>query len=156
MTYSSVAVIWNTLHERFYNMANSLPEEALGLRIGAASVGYMLRHNAEVEYLFAEWFFRRPLPPGLELLTSRGPAAGRDRAEFLDREGLLALLRASNQHVLEAMRELPEEAWRMAVDSPMGASTPLEAVSRLLYHTGLHAGQISLIQKHAQSAGQAT
>ncbi|MGG4394751.1 DinB family protein [Paenibacillus thiaminolyticus] len=156
MTYSSVAVIWNTLHERFYNMANSLPEEALGLRIGAASVGYMLRHNAEVEYLFAEWFFRRPLPPGLEILTSRGPAAGGERDEFLDRECLLALLRASNQHVVEAMRELPEEAWRMAVDSPMGASTPLEAVSRLLYHTGLHAGQISLIQKHAQPAGQTT
>ncbi|WP_374019061.1 DinB family protein [Paenibacillus thiaminolyticus] len=156
MTYSSVAVIWNTLHERFYNMANSLPEQALGLRIGSASVGYMLRHNAEVEYLFAEWFFRRALPPGLEILTSRGPAAGRERAEFLDREGLLALLRTSNQHVMEAMRQLPEEVWRVAVDSPMGASTPLEAVSRLLYHTGLHAGQISLIQKHAQPAGQAT
>lgn len=156
MTYSTVAVMWNTLHERFYQMADSLSEQNLDLRIGVASIGYMLRHNAEVEYLFAEWFFGRALPPGLDILTSRGPAAGRDHAEFMDREGLLALLRASNLHVTEAMRELPEEAWHVPVDSPMGASTPLEAVSRLLYHTGLHAGQISLIQKYAQTAGQAT
>lgn len=156
MTYSTVAVIWNTLHERFYNMAHSLPEQDLSLRIGPATIGYMLRHNAEVEYLFAEWFFRRGLPAGLDILTSRGPAAGRDRAEFMDREGLLALLRASNLHVTEAMRELPDEGWHVPVDSPMGASTPLEAISRLLYHTGLHAGQISLIQKYAQPAEQAT
>ncbi|WP_177222163.1 hypothetical protein [Paenibacillus sp. UNC496MF] len=29
------------------------------------------------------------------------------------------------------------------------ASTPLEAVGRLMYHSGMHAGQISMIRKQA-------
>jgi hypothetical protein len=37
------------------------------------------------------------------------------------------------------------------VESSIGASTPLEAVGRLMYHTGIHSGQISLIQKNARS-----
>ncbi|MGM0713914.1 hypothetical protein ACWKW1_20915 [Brevibacillus parabrevis] len=29
----------------------------------------------------------------------------------------------------------------------VGTSTPLEALGRLMYHTGIHAGQISQIQR---------
>lgn len=50
----------------------------------------------------------------------------------------------------EAMKALSEEPWHIGVDSRMGLSTPLEAIGRLMYYTGVHAGQISFIQKHGQ------
>ncbi|MFF2755753.1 DinB family protein [Psychrobacillus sp. NPDC058041] len=70
---------------------------------------------------------------------------------FTNLAELVELLSASNEHLLEAMSELSEEDWHKNMESPIGASTPLEAVGRLMYHTGIHAGQISLIQKNGHS-----
>ncbi|MFC7680898.1 DinB family protein [Paenibacillus sp. GCM10028914] len=146
MTLNTVLQIWNSVQERFHKTAKNLPEQDLSLKMGNASIGYMLRHNAEVEFMFAEWFFNRPMPEGLIIHTARGAAGA--KTEFTNLEELVAILEASNEHMIHAMNELPDEKWNEPVDSPMGPSTPLEAVGRLIYHTGIHAGQISLIQKH--------
>ena len=93
----------------------------------------LVTHTAEVEYIFAEWFFNKSKPETapLEATTTHGE-----------------LLVASNAHLDEAMKELPEDMWQTPVESPMGASTPLEAIGRLMYHAGIHSGEISLIQKN--------
>jgi len=150
-TFSTVLPLWRALQERFHKTARNLPERDLPLKIGNASIGYMLRHNAEVEYMFAEWFFKRPMPEDLVILTARGAAGA--KSEFSDLAELVYILEASNAHLIEAMRELPEAQWSEPVESPMGVSTPLEAIGRLMYHTGIHAGQISLIQKCAPAQG---
>ncbi|WP_127586971.1 DinB family protein [Paenibacillus koleovorans] len=150
MSYATVQPIWNAVQSRFYKTAQNLAVSDLSLKQGTASIGYMLQHNAEVEYMFAEWFFGRKMPEGLEMQTNAGPI-GSD-ADYTDHERLLKMLSDSNEHLQAAMRELPEEAWHVPVGSPMGApSSPLEAVGRLLYHTGIHAGQISLILKSAKA-----
>ncbi|MFX3636478.1 MAG: DinB family protein [Candidatus Pristimantibacillus sp.] len=150
MTFSTVLPIWNAIQDRFHKTVKALPEQDLTLQLGSASIGYMLRHNAEVEYMFAEWFFGRSMPPELEVVTSRG--AKGSKASFTKLQELVDILTASNTHLIEAMRDLPEEAWHLPVESPLGASTPLEAVGRLMYHTGIHSGQISLIQKCAPAS----
>ena len=86
--------------------------------------------------MFAEWFFGKSMPVEIAKPT------------FTNIEELVELLRASNEHLIEAMKELPEVDWHKSMESPIGASTPLEAMGRLMYHTGIHAGQISLIQKN--------
>ncbi|WP_199794805.1 DinB family protein [Paenibacillus faecalis] len=146
MTFNTVSHIWNALQDRFHQSVKNLPEKDLPLKLGHASIGYMLRHNAEVEYMFAEWFFNRPMPEGLAIVTSRGATKAGD--DFTNLEELLSILKASNEHIIQAMQKLPEEKWTEPVKSPMGVSTPLEAVGRLMYHTGMHAGQISLIRKY--------
>jgi len=151
MIYSTVLTIWRTIQELFHKTAKSVPEKDLTLKIGAASIGYMLRHNAEVEYMFGEWFFGRKMPESLVLTTNTGPVGS--KAEYTNLAELLDLLAASNEFMTEAMRDLPEEKWNEPVETPIGSSTPLEAVARLIYHTGLHAGQISLIQKNATREG---
>ncbi|MDR6554444.1 DinB family protein [Paenibacillus qinlingensis] len=88
------------------------------------------------------------MPAGIQLSTSGGPGGAKAKASYTNLQELVDDLTVSNNHLIEAMRALPEEAWTVPVDSPMGPSTPLEAVGRLMYHTGIHAGQISLIQKH--------
>lgn len=149
MTFATVLPIWEAIQGRFHKMVKALPEGDLSLQIGPASIGYMLRHNAEVEYMFAEWFFDRPMPADLEIATNRGPAGNKEKAAFHNLAELVELLEQSNSWLTKAMRELPDEKWTQPVESPMGPSTPLEAIGRLMYHTGIHAGQISLIQKNA-------
>lgn len=138
MTYSTVLPIWNTIRERFLKTAEALPEQDLSLQLGKSTVASLLHHTAEVEFMFAEWFFGRSMPGEIE------------KPSFTNLEELVKLLRESNEHLIEAMKELPEEDWHKSMESPIGASTPLEAVGRLMYHTGIHAGQISLIQKNGQ------
>jgi hypothetical protein len=147
MTFERILPVWQAVSQRFHKMVRELPEEDLTLSAGPLSIGYMLRHNAEVEYMFAEWFFAKKMPDDLEILTNRGAAAA--QITFTNLTELVTLLEASNHHLTEAMRTLPEEAWDQEVHTPIGSSTPLEAVGRLLYHSGIHAGQISLIRKHA-------
>lgn len=136
MTFTSVLPIWQAVQERFHKTVKALPEEDLNLKLGNSTIGGLIIHNAEVEFMFSEWFFGRPKPQS-------------DDAAYTTLNELVDLLTASNENLVAAMRELPEEAWHVSVASAFGTSTPLEAVGRLMYHTGIHAGQISLIQKNA-------
>lgn len=153
MIVNTVLPIWRTIQERFYKTARSLKEQQLSQEMGGASIGYMLRHNAEVEYMFADWFFGKNIPEHITLSTDKGAAGS--SAAYTNLEELVAFLTASNEHLIEAMHALPEEAWNTSVESPIGASTPLEAIGRLMYHTGIHAGQISLILKSGATKAQA-
>lgn len=148
-TIATVLPVWESIQSRFHKMVKGLPEEDLRLAIGPASIGYMLRHNAEVEYMFAEWFFGQKMPEELVVVTGRGPRGSGEQPVFTNLSELVALLEESNAFLIKAMNELQEEKWHEPVESPMGPSAPIEAIGRLMYHTGIHAGQISLIQKNA-------
>lgn len=135
MTFDTVLPIWQAVQERFHKTVKVLPEEDLSLKMGKSTIGGLIHHNAEVEYMFAEWFFGRPMPEAKDATYNK-------LSELVD------LLTSSNENLIAAMRELPEEAWNVSVESSFGTSTPLEAIGRLMYHTGIHSGQISLIQKN--------
>lgn len=139
MTYMTILPIWNATRNRFQKTAEGLPEQDLNLQLGQSTIASLIHHTAEAEYMFAEWFFGKSKPE--EIADS----------SLANLAKLVELLSASNEHLLEAMRDLPEEDWQKNIESPIGASTPLEAVGRLMYHTGIHAGQISLIQKNGHA-----
>ena len=68
-----------------------------------------------------------------------------------DVKGYIKLLIHSNNHVLQAIKDLPDASWDQVKQSSFGKSTPLEAVGRLMNHTAMHGGQISLIQRYGQN-----
>lgn len=140
MIYSTVLPIWIATRGRFQKTVEGLPEQDLNLQLGKSTIASLIHHTAEVEYMFAEWFFGKSKPEKIAELSL-----------FTNLAELVELLSTSNEHLLEAMSELAEEDWDKNMESPIGASTPLEAVGRLMYHTGIHAGQISLIQKNGQA-----
>ena len=140
MTYSNVSPIWTALRDRFQKTAQEIPVQDIDLQLGTSSVRSLLHHTAEVEYMFAEWFFDKKIPVEI------------GRAEEAGHAQLIERLSSSNENLIEAMKALPEDKWQVVVASPMGPSTPLEAVGRLMYHTGMHAGQISLIRKNGESS----
>ncbi|UVI30696.1 DinB family protein [Paenibacillus spongiae] len=146
MSFEAVYPVWRTVRDRFQKSMQGLKEEELNLKLSqdTSSIGFMLRHNAEVEYMFADWFFNSSTPADIAFITS-GPSKG--DSTFTGLQEMLAFSEASDAYLSEAMRRLPDEAWDQPVSSPIGTSTPREALGRVLYHTGLHAGQIALIRK---------
>lgn len=148
MTFSIVLPMWQAVQTRFHKSVKALSEQDLALQLGTANIGNMIHHNAEVEFMFAEWFFGKPMPESLRNNKKQGESS--EPVSHTNPQELVAFLEASNEHLVSAMRELSEEAWHQSKESPIGASTPLEAVGRLMYHTGIHSGQISIIQKNAR------
>lgn len=143
----TIVTMWEATQGRFHEMVKQLKDEQLALAIGPASVGHMIRHSAEVEYVYAQWVFGKEKPEGLEYHTLRGP--GNSSVPFTSVEELVELLTASSAVIVQCIKELPAEKWLEDVKTPRGTFTPLDAISQLLYHTGIHAGQISLMLKHA-------
>ena len=135
MTYLTILPVWNGVRERFIKKVNTLTTEDLSLSTGPMTIGELLYHTAEVEFMFVDWFFGVSMPKDV-VKTNRD-----------DLEELLRLLHRSNEHLIKAMKECPEKKWHAIISTRIGESTPLEAIGRLIYHTGIHVGQISTIQK---------
>lgn len=136
MSYEIVLPLWNALRDRFQKKVAGLSEKDVNLQLGETSIGDLLYHTAEVEYMFSEWFFDKPKEKAML------------RPEKI--EGYIRLLEDSNRHFLKAMNELPADAWSETKSSSFGESTPLEAVGRLMNHAGMHSGQMTFIQKYGQ------
>lgn len=135
MTFETVYPMWEAVRSRFTKTVTTLTEEELSLKLGETSIGQLVYHTGEVEYIFAEWYFEEK-------------SKDIEQPSLTDKEELLHYLEAANQFLIAAMRKLPEEKWHEARETRMGSSTPLEIVGRLMYHTGIHSGQISDIKKY--------
>lgn len=138
MIKTAVLPIWQTSREKFVQKVMDIPEEQLTWKLDGMTIGELIHHTADVEYMFAEWYLHQTSPAHI-------PQANTD-----DKLALIALLKASNTFIVQAIEDLPDLVWQEKVDAKMGAATPLETISRLLYHTGIHAGQITTIQKSKQ------
>ena len=147
MDSQTILAMWAAVQDRFSHMVKALDDEQLQLAIGPATIGYMIRHSAEVEYVYAQWVFGKPKPEGIEYMTLRGP--GQYNGELDQLQPLIALLQHSNETISRAIHDLPAEQWNEEVHTPRGTFTRLDAIAQLIYHTGIHAGQIALIQKQS-------
>lgn len=143
MTYRAALTLWQTIRSRVTKLAANLSEEELALQDGKSTIGGLLYHTAEVEFMFADWYFGQAIPEQYGVGSGgNGGGDGDGKPRYANKEELLQFMEASNQFLIEAMEKLPADAWTIAVPSKMGECTPLEAVGRLMYHAGLHAGMI--------------
>lgn len=147
-TYSTLYPVLQRARRRYLDTLEGLAETELPLRLadGSNSIGFLIRHNAEVEYRFCANYFGRELPTGV-VISAVGNV--KDEGNFTDLASLLAFGDQSYQFLLDSLAAFPEEKWHDVVDAPIGAMSPLEAVGRLIFHTSYHGGQIGLIRKYA-------
>lgn len=136
MSVNVVLPIWKTTRDKFLQKVKDIPAEQLAWKLEGPTIGELIFHTAEVEFMFGEWYFNKEIP------------ANKPVANTTDKEGLINLLQASDLFIVDAMHKLPATSWSETVETKMGSSTPIEAISRLLYHAGIHAGQITTIQKN--------
>ncbi|UFJ43187.1 DinB family protein [Brevibacillus humidisoli] len=143
--------IWQKARSRYQDTLDGLRSDELTCRLvpGSNSIGFLLRHNAEVEYRFALMFFGRGLPEDVTLETI-GPV--KDDGRYTDLTQLLPFMEQANAHLVNAMHSLPVDKWDAPAEAPIGTMTPREAIGRLIYHMGHHGGQIALIRKYANTS----
>ena len=148
MTTEIMLPIWRMGRTRLTNQLPSTSSESLPLRIhpDSNSIGWLLRHIAEVELLFAKNVFGRPLQVKLSTVGQ----GIKDLGHFTNLEELKGLLDESGRELEAAILDQEDGSWATEVTTrEFGTITKAEALSRITTHTAWHAGQIAIIKKYA-------
>ncbi|MGM0745508.1 DinB family protein [Rhodohalobacter sp.] len=147
MTDQNYYDMWKMGRTRLTNQLDKISEEDLLKRVQSESnsVGWLLRHIAEVELLFAKNVFERDLNVKAQTIGS----IAKDRGQFKELEPLLELIERAEEELGSAIQEIEE--WDDEVTTAeFGTVTRAEALGRIMTHTAYHAGQISLAKKYGK------
>ncbi len=132
---------------RLTNQLPNIKETDLSkkLHTNSNSIGFLLRHIAEVEHLFAKNVF------GLDIkVTLQTVGKGiHDSGKFIDLAKELEFLNEAASVMEQAILKTTDEDWKNNITTAeFGTVTKAEALSRIISHTGYHAGQVGLIMKY--------
>lgn len=147
-TTETIFKMWKTGRARYSRLIPDITEDKLTSRLHpqSNSIGFLIRHIAEVEHAFSKNIF------GIEvqfLPRTLGPNIT-DTGLFTNLNELLAFDDKAVEVVTKTIRGQEDSDWEDIVDSPIFSKiTKAEAIARIISHTGYHAGQIGLILKYA-------
>lgn len=147
MTTANFHQLWQEARTRFATQLGGLQASDLSKRLDSIpnSVGFLIRHVADVELLFAKNVF------GLKevVVTAKTVIAKHDTGEWTDLAELLAYQAYAYTCLQKALRAQSEADWHTQITTKeFGAKTKAEALGRIVSHTAYHAGQLALIQKY--------
>ena len=147
MSDQSYFDMWKMGRTRLTNQLDSIKKEDLLKRVhsDSNSVGWLLRHIAEVELLFAKNVFGRDLNVKAQTIGS----IAKDRGQFDELEPLLELIEKAGKELGAAIQEIDD--WEGEVTTAeFGTVSRAEALGRITTHTAYHAGQIGLAVKYGE------
>lgn len=139
--------MWKMGRTRLTNQLNNISKKDLLKRVhsDSNSVGWLMRHIAEVELLFAKNVFERELNVKAQTIGS----IAKDRGQFNEPEPLLELIERAGVELGAAIQEI--EDWDGEVTTAeFGTVTRAEALGRIITHTAYHAGQVALAKKYGK------
>ena len=139
--------MWLMGRKRLTGQLDEIREEDLLKRVHADSnsVGWLLRHIAEVELLFTKNVFGKEIEVKAQTIGS----VAKDQGQFNKREPLMELIkRAGNQ--LQSAIETVDDWTAEVTTAEFGTVTKAEALARIMTHTAYHAGQIGLARKYGK------
>ena len=139
--------LWKEGRTRFSNLLSSITEADLEKKLGKApnSAGFLIRHIADVELLFAKNVF------GLETeqVHAKTVIAKKDTGEWTNLPELLAYQQLSFETLQKAIEEQEDSSWEQTITTKeFGTKTKTEALGRITTHTAYHAGQLAIILKY--------
>ena len=137
--------MWKMGRTRLTKQLGNISEGDLLKRVHSESnsVGWLMRHIAEVELLFAKNVFERDLNVKAQTIGS----IAKDRGQFNELEPLLELIQRAEEELGAAIQEIEE--WDGEVTTAeFGTVSRAEALGRIMTHTAYHAGQIGLAKKY--------
>jgi uncharacterized damage-inducible protein DinB len=133
---------------RFTNLLKDIKEEDLKKKLANTknSAGFLIRHIADVELLFAKNVFG-----ATEIrVQAKTVAAQHDTGEWTNLEELLKYQEEAVEQLKMIIKKQAEEDWQQTVTTKeFGSKTKAEAIGRIISHTAYHAGQLSLTLKYA-------
>ena len=139
--------MWKMGRTRLTNQLDSIKKEDLLKRVhsDSNSAGWLMRHIAEVELLFAKNVFERELNVKAQTIGS----IAKDHGQFDELEPLLELIERAGDELGAAIQEIDD--WDGDVTTAeFGTVTRAEALGRITTHTAYHAGQVALAKKYGE------
>jgi uncharacterized damage-inducible protein DinB len=138
---------WIEARTRFEALLLATQPQDLPKRLGGVpnSAGFLIRHVAEVELLFAKNVFGKQ---GVQIVakTVMHPA---DTGEWVQLAPLKELADYARAQLLEILTAQTDADWQATiVTKEFGSKTKAEALGRILSHTAYHAGQLALTLKY--------
>lgn len=143
----SVIDLWSEGRTRFTKLLDAVQESDLPKENGASpnSAGFLIRHIAEVELLFAKNVFGL----GEVKIVAKTLIAGKDTGEWTN----LAELKEISDYAAAMLEKaiLATEDWSEVIETKeFGKKTKAQAFGRIVTHTAYHAGQLALILKYGK------
>jgi uncharacterized damage-inducible protein DinB len=137
---------WTEARTRFTNLLKDLEEDDLIKKLANTknSAGFLIRHIADVELLFAKNVFSATIVK----VQAKTVIAQHDNGEWTDLAELLEYQKYAFD--LKAIIEKQgDEDWQHSITTKeFGTKTKAEALGRIISHTAYHAGQLSLTLKY--------
>lgn len=141
--------LWEEGRTRFSKLLVEIKEEDLKKTLPPApnSAGFIIRHIADVELLFAKNVFKtEDIHVHAQTIIDQ-----RDSGEWINLTELLEYNQNAYKGLKTAISIQDDEAWEDAISTKeFGTKTKSEALGRIITHTAYHAGQLALILKYGQ------
>ena len=139
--------IWAEARTRLQKQLDLISAEDLRKKLGNApnSIGFLLRHMADVELLFGKNVFGSPDTR----VIAKTVIDKKDTGEWTDLPSLRHYLQEAGDALCAIIAQQSEEDWEKEIHTQeFGTKTLAEAFARIVSHTAYHAGQIAMIQKY--------
>jgi len=139
--------LWVEARTRFSNQLSDLKEVDLTKKLGAApnSAGFIIRHIADVELLFAKNVFNQP---GVEV-HAKTVIAKQDTGEWTILSELLDYQIYAFNSLESAILAQNDRDWMTEISTKeFGTKTKAQALGRIVSHTAYHAGQLAIMLKY--------
>jgi len=139
--------LWMESHTRLSPLLKTVTAEDLKKKLGDSpnSVGFLMRHIADVELLFAKNVFGNT---DLKV-SARTVIEKRDTGEWIELQPLLTYLQYSYETLKATIENQIDTDWESNVETKeFGTKTKAEAFGRIVSHTAYHAGQMAILVKY--------
>lgn len=147
MNNSSLIALWAEGRTRFTKLLDVVQEADLSKKNGDSpnSAGFLIRHIAEVELLFAKNVFSLADVK----IVAKTLIAGKDTGEWINLAELKEIADYSAEMLQKAISA--QENWDESIETKeFGKKTRAEALGRIITHTAYHAGQLALVLKYGK------
>lgn len=138
---------WAEARTRFTNLLKDIREEDLKKKLinTRNSAGFLIRHIADVELLFAKNVFGAADVK----VQAKTVIAQHDTGEWLNLSELLAYQEEAHDQLSYILSTQTAGDWSDTVTTKeFGTKTKAEAIGRIISHTAYHAGQLALTLKY--------
>ena len=138
---------WIEARTRFSNLLPALVEEDLSKKLinTKNSAGFLIRHVADVELLFAKNVFGFAEVK----VQAKTVIAQHDTGEWTNLHELLEYQQYAFDNLKAIIEKQGDEDWhQLVITREFGTKTKAEAIGRIISHSAYHAGQLSLTLKY--------
>lgn len=140
---------WLEARTRFSNLLKELSDANLSKKLlnTRNSAGFLIRHIADVELLFAKNVFG-----AIEVkVQAKTVIAQQDTGEWTNLNELLAYQQLAFDSLKSIIEKQTDHDWQQLVTTKeFGTKTKAETLGRIISHTAYHAGQLALTIKYGQ------